>query len=412
VATLPRCSLISATGSVAAVSPALTGWTNDGAGPSGTSPVSGDFVVIIGTVAAASQTVTQTAGTGTWTIQASDNNAGPATMTVWVAYRIFNGTETTPTFSWATTARVTWTVVAFAPAAGQSLAVDVWAASQIDTVASTTHTANPATASGTDTSAILSGAVANAGDANPVTFSGPTGWTAIAANSEQVTGRAMSSGICYQASVTGTVTPGAQTIEGGTTTTTPTAANLYHVLIATIGAVTATGSMALAPLKMAGTGAGGNNTATGSMALAPLAMSGTGVVHVVASGGLALSPLKMAGTAAETFASTGSLKLAPLKMAGTGAGGNNTATGSMALAPLKMAGTGAETFTATGGLRLAPLAMSGTGVDGGNVTCSGGVELAPLKMRGLASNGKATATPGFVDDYRHRLGRRFRRRGW
>jgi hypothetical protein len=235
VATLPRCSLISATASLSSVSPALTGWTNSGAGPSGTSPASGDFVVIVGTIASASQSVTQTAGTGTWTIQASDNNAGPATMTVWVAYRIFNGSETTPTFGWATAARVTWTAVTFAPAAGQVLSVDAWAVSQIDTVVSTTHTANAASGSLPDTSVILSGAAANAGATNPVTFSGPTGWSAVAANSEQITSRAMSSGVCYQSGVSGTVTPGAQTIEGGTTTTTPTAANLYHVLIGSSG---------------------------------------------------------------------------------------------------------------------------------------------------------------------------------
>jgi hypothetical protein len=177
-------------------------------------------------------------------------------------------------------------------------------------------------------------------------------------------------------------------------------------------AVTSTGSIALAPLRMAGQGAGGNNTSTGSVALKPLAIAGSAVVHIVASGSIALAPLKMAGTGAETFAATGSIALSPLKMAAAAAGGNNTSTGSMAMPPRKMAGTGAETFAATGSIALAPLKMMGTGVEGGNVTLTGSIALAPLRMRGIASNGKANAAPAFVDDYRHRLCRRARRRGW
>jgi hypothetical protein len=172
-----------------------------------------------------------------------------------------------------------------------------------------------------------------------------------------------------------------------------------------------TGRLALSPLKMAGTGAGGNNTSTGGLVLSPLAMAGTAQVHIVASGGLALAPLKLAGTAAETFASTGSLRLQPLKMAGTGAGGNNTSTGGLALQRLKLAGTAAETFAATGSLRLAPLRMAGQGA-GGNVAATGSVALAPLAMRGIGAGGAASAPVAFVDDYRHRMRRRWLREGW
>jgi hypothetical protein len=171
------------------------------------------------------------------------------------------------------------------------------------------------------------------------------------------------------------------------------------------------GSMRLASLGVGAQAAGGNNTSTGSLALKPLGMAGTVTQGVVASGSLALKPLGMAGTAAETFSSTGSLKLNPLKMAGQGAGGNNTSAGSLKLNPLKMAGTAAETFTSTGSLKLQPLAVAGTGA-GGAVTATGSLAMSPLAMRGSVGGGNAGAPAAVTDDYRHRMRRRWQRRGW
>ena len=171
------------------------------------------------------------------------------------------------------------------------------------------------------------------------------------------------------------------------------------------------GSMRLASLGVGAQAAGGNNTSTGSLALKPLGMAGTAAQGVVATGSLALKPLGMAGTAAETFSSTGSLELNPLKMAGQGAGGNNTSTGSLKLNPLKMAGTGAETFTSTGSLKLQPLAVAGTGA-GGAVTATGSLALKPLAMRGSGGGGDPGAPAAVTDDYRHRMRRRWQRRGW
>ena len=63
----------------------------------------------------------------------------------------------------------------------------------------------------------------------------------------------------------------------------------------TIPPVTSTGSMALAPMALAGAAGGGSTTSTGSMALAPMALAGA-ESPPTANGGSALAPMGMAGT--------------------------------------------------------------------------------------------------------------------
>lgn len=124
MALTPRCYITFAAGTGSTVTPALTGWTNAGLGISGTAPVSGDIVLIVSGVNNNSpRTFTQTAGTGTWTIQGPDNQlttVGGLSLGLnsGVPWRIFDGTETAPTFTWSNGGRNTWTAVAFAPGTG------------------------------------------------------------------------------------------------------------------------------------------------------------------------------------------------------------------------------------------------------------------------------------------------------
>ena len=241
MAILPRCAtgLSSGTGTTAA--PAITGWTTIPAGPGGTAPVAGDLVIITGGVDAASQTVTQTGGTGTWTIL-TDVNTGWTfrPTTVWLAYRYWDGTETAPTFTWGTSSRSTWVIMAFAPDAGNAIAIDVWAADLNDSAAASTHTPNPATvtAGNTDLSMCMATIVGSANAATGSTFSPPpTGWTVPSGGTINNSGTAsrpnLGTAFCYRASQTGTVTPGAWTLQGSGTTTT---AYVQHVLLTEIPA--------------------------------------------------------------------------------------------------------------------------------------------------------------------------------
>ena len=132
--------------------------------------------------------------------------------------------------------------------------------------------------------------------------------------------------------------------------------------------VSASGSIALAPLAFAGT-ATETITTAGSVALAPVAFSGTatvvppppaqpytgGQVHQGARrrrSQQALPGLPPAPVAA------GSVALAPVAFSGT-VTVSPVATGSFALAPVAFSGTATETISATGSVALAPLAFSG-----------------------------------------------------
>jgi hypothetical protein len=241
---VPRTSAPGSSGSGTAttITPSMSGagLYNAGLGRAGTVPAAGDLVVIILAVAVASVTFTQTAGTGTWTIHASTNNGGATALSTMAAYRIFTGGETNPTFSWGSAARWTFAWAAFSPDPGGTLAVDAWGTDKADTTAATAHTANADTAAGGgECSVLLTGAVAGANGTNPVNFSGPPGWLTPPGGQQSNTGgsstREYAPAVFWQQPVADTVTPGAQTVRGGTTGTGTTTANLYHLLISQSG---------------------------------------------------------------------------------------------------------------------------------------------------------------------------------
>jgi hypothetical protein len=231
VAIAPRCAL-SGSGSASAITPALTGWTNIG-GPSGTAPVAGDIVFITGSLNAASLTVSQSGGTGTWTLHTTgESQTG---LTSFAAFRVFDGTETSPSFIYGTSKRFSWAMIALAPDAANTISIDVWATTNIDTVAATTHTANAATAAGSgECSLILGDDISSANGTSAMVFTAPTNWTLPASASATNTGTASTKGygssIAYRTGQSGTVTPVAETMTGGTVGGN-TQANMYHVLV-------------------------------------------------------------------------------------------------------------------------------------------------------------------------------------
>lgn len=234
MAIAPRCAT-NGTGTSATISPALTGWTNSGAGPSGTAPAIGDIVFFVVGDNVASSTLSQSGGTGTWTIHSSDNNGGSAAMTSGVAWRVFDGTETAPTFTITSASKTNWVIIALAPDTSDTISIDVWSTVKLDTTAATTHTPNAATAAGSgECSLVMGTCAASSNGTTAFTFAAPTGWTIPSAGSVTNAGASNSKGhgtvVCYEENVgAGSVAPGAVTMDqSGTGTTT---ANLYQVLV-------------------------------------------------------------------------------------------------------------------------------------------------------------------------------------
>lgn len=218
----PRCEIAADNGNSSTVlntgAIALTGWTNSGAGPAGTAPAAGDLVVIIICIFNATQTANQASGTGTWTFQATgdDNGSAATDHTSAVAWRVFDGTETAPTFAWGTASRYSYSIMALAPDAGKTLSPDVWAAVVKVTTAATTATAGAATGSGgPDCSLVLITCATNVVSGSAITYTAPASWTIPTLGSDSNTGTGSKHGcgssIAYRAGQTGTVTPGAET---------------------------------------------------------------------------------------------------------------------------------------------------------------------------------------------------------
>jgi hypothetical protein len=185
---------------------------------------------------AASLTFSQTSGTGTWTISGSNSNSGTLAFTSFAASRVFTGVETNPSFAWASTGRNAWALIALAPDGGSAASIDAEATLLVASTAATSFTANPATAAGSgEVSVILAAADASAVGTSAITIAAPTGWTTAAtAHTSQVGSASKESnfaGIAWQTGVSGTVTPGAMTLEGGSSATGTVVANAYHWLI-------------------------------------------------------------------------------------------------------------------------------------------------------------------------------------
>lgn len=235
----PRCEL-SAVVNATAVPVALTGWTNAGAGVAGTAPAAGDLVVIVITSNGASDVVNQTAGTPWAPFDGNgNNNGGSIGLTTSCWYKIWEGTETAPTWTWNNGVRNTYTVMAITPDAGSMIFPDQWSAVKKDTAAATTHTPNTATVGTgyTDVSVVLAGACASASGATAFSYTATTNYTIPAGASVSNVGTSAQfvygSSIEYAANRTSgtTVTPSAETISGGSGAGGTTQATMYHLLV-------------------------------------------------------------------------------------------------------------------------------------------------------------------------------------
>lgn len=261
--------------SVTTIAPALTGWT-------GSNPATGDIVLIVGIVTgSAGGTWTQTGGTGTWTIHASNGNSG-GSFSSFCASRVFDGTETAPTFTYSGAAGTTaWALEAVTPAAG-SIGVDVFATDAIDITPGNSFAINAATATATDSCSLILGAgrtTANLSSA--ITPAPPAGWVGTT-NGADYSGFA--GGASTRANIavihnnlgtlTGSVAPANET----TTSAQVMCMNLYHVLLVEAGGANVTGQGAAVTVVSdsgAGSGSGGANAAGTGAAVAVAGGAGT-----------------------------------------------------------------------------------------------------------------------------------------
>jgi Glycosyl hydrolases family 16 len=277
----PRCATSYSSGGTAGttVSVSLASWTNCGAGPTGTAPAAGDQVEIVGLANTGSGlTVQQTAGAGNWTI--TTQLLTGLTVTEWRATRIFNGIETNPTFTFSTSVRITYSAVAVAPTPGSTIVKDTEATVNVDTTAATTHNANSAavTAGYTDCSLVLLSGRASANGNKSLTFTAPTNWTIPSGGSISNSGTTSTLGfgtsVAYRTGVTGTVSPGAETFQGGSATNGTTYAIVRHLLIREMTPKSITGNVHLKKMTFSITGAG-ISVATGDVKLRKMFVSGS-----------------------------------------------------------------------------------------------------------------------------------------
>lgn len=180
--------------------------------PTGNQP--GDFCAFIIRVGATGQTLSQTGGTGTWTLQynTSDSSGG---YTYAVAWRVLQSGDTAPTFSWTTSNAYTYSIIGLYSDTGKTLNTDAWAIELDTTTSSNSVTPNAVTASGSGEASVILTCARAATETVPTsfTYTPPSGWT-LPANGDQWTGSANSrfSAVVYQLGLSGTVTPGAESL--------------------------------------------------------------------------------------------------------------------------------------------------------------------------------------------------------
>lgn len=193
----------------------------------------GDILFVIIRVGTSAETITQTAGTGTWTIDFTTSN-GVASYTIAVAHRVMASGDNAPTFSWGTAGRQCWSCGGFYSDANGTLALDKWGATD-PVQASTVNSIIPnsvAAANSNEASMVLTGARATAsGSATSHAYTPPTGWTWNDGD-----GSFSASGLnarfaanAYNLNVSGTVTPGSESLTDSTSDTFFLA--VYHALV-------------------------------------------------------------------------------------------------------------------------------------------------------------------------------------
>lgn len=220
------------------IAPSLsTGWT-------GAAPQTGDIVFITGLVTGSTGgTWSQTAGTGTWVFQSTgDANTG-ASFASFAAWRIFDGTETDPTFTYSSSLGTrAWALVAVTPAATKTISIDLWSAVSVVTVGATTFAIGSATASGTDAASLILGAGRNTANASSaITPTPPSSWTGATSAADYsgfAGGASTRANIALtqnrMAALSGAVSPANETVSS----TISTCMNLYQVLLVEAGGST------------------------------------------------------------------------------------------------------------------------------------------------------------------------------
>jgi hypothetical protein len=185
----------------------ITGWT-------GADPQAGDVLFVVVRAGTASLTFTQTSGS-TWTIQ---NQGTIQSYSYMFASRVMQAGDTAPTFDWVTAGRYCWAALALYSDIGGALSTDTWAAEVNSGAAVNSVTPGAATAAGAgEASVILTCARATGNSASwaSYTYTPPTGWTAPAGG---VIGDGTSTlnmrlgAAVYQLGVSGTVTPGSESL--------------------------------------------------------------------------------------------------------------------------------------------------------------------------------------------------------
>ena len=113
---------------------------------SGTAPVLGDMLVALVLVTASAETISQSAGTGSWTIPASNSNTYAEAFTSALAYRVYMSGDTAPTWTGPRPRRMPTSWWRWLPIPAGALSFDAEATVKVDTTTATTHQANTATA--------------------------------------------------------------------------------------------------------------------------------------------------------------------------------------------------------------------------------------------------------------------------
>lgn len=183
--------------------------------PAGTT--AGDFAACALRVGTTGLTFSQAGGTGAWTIQqqASDPAGGYSWM---VAWRVLQPGDTAPAFGWGTAGRHCWSCSSFYSDVQGVLSLDLFApADPVNTGSGgTTVTPNPLTASGAGEASVIFTCARGTATSTPGThtYTPPSGWTWDDGDNAWFAAglNPRFAATCYRLLVSGTVTPGAETL--------------------------------------------------------------------------------------------------------------------------------------------------------------------------------------------------------
>jgi hypothetical protein len=191
------------------------------------------FTVRIGSSAVTG--FSQTGGTGTWTIDFSAANSTGSYYKA-VAHRLMAAGDTAPTFTWTTSSTTCTSCGGFFSDAGWALSLEGFAAGDPveNGTAGTSVTPNAITAAGPGRASVIITDARASASGSPVshTYTPPSGWTWNDGDGSFFAGGANArfSAHCYQLGVSGTVTPGSQSLTDSTSDT--FFFSVFHALVA------------------------------------------------------------------------------------------------------------------------------------------------------------------------------------